>query len=93
MNDIYLLYTDSTQVTGICYLDESQLERREYDYQFVAFDEAGLAAGSEIISVRPYDSGSRGSIEDFQIEPDCRWVNGDSPIDLALKDKMEQVIA
>lgn len=83
---------DSSQITGICYLDESLLERREYDYQFVAFDEGGLAAGSEIVTVRPYDSGQRGSIENFQIQSDCEWVNINSPIDLALKDKMDQVI-
>lgn len=89
--DQYVL-EDSSQITGICYLDESLLERREYDYQFVAFDEGGLAAGSEIVTVRPYDSGQRGSIENFQIQSACEWVNVNSPIDLALKDKMDQVI-
>ena len=86
------VFEDTTQITATCYLDESDLERREYEYQFIAYDDSGLSAGSEIIVLRPYDTGQRGSIEDFQIKNDCDWVNGNSSIDLALKDKMEQVI-
>lgn len=87
------VFEDTAAVTGTCYLDESQLQRREYEYQFVAFDEGGLAAGSEIVTVRPYDSGERGAIESFQIQSDCDMINGNSPIGAALKDKMELVIS
>ncbi|NRB54209.1 MAG: hypothetical protein HRU41_41560, partial [Saprospiraceae bacterium] len=90
--DQYVL-EDTTQIVGTCYIDQSPLERREYEYQFLAYDEGGLSAGSEIIQLRPYDTGQRGSIENFGIGEDCNWVNGSSSIDLALKDKMEQVIA
>jgi len=55
----------------INYLDDSDLQRRAYDYQFLAFDDADLGAGSDIVTIRPYDSGERGEIQDIAISFVC----------------------
>lgn len=56
---------------SINYLDDSGLPRGEYDYQLLAFDEMNLGAGSEIITIRPHDSGERGTIRDLAVSASC----------------------
>ncbi|MEM6770247.1 MAG: hypothetical protein AAF597_06685 [Bacteroidota bacterium] len=56
---------------SINYLDETDLPRGDYDYQFLAFDDAGLGAGSEIVTLRPHDSGERGEIRDLSVAFEC----------------------
>ena len=56
---------------AINYLDDERLPRQDYDYQFLAFDDADLGAGSEIVTVRPHDSGERGEIQDLAIAATC----------------------
>lgn len=56
---------------AINYVDDGELLRGSYDYQFLAYDDADLSAGSEIISLRPYDSGVRGEIQDLDLRFAC----------------------
>ena len=49
-------------VTSTCYIDETTLERREYDYRFLAYDDHENVASSDVITVRPYDNGLRGTV-------------------------------
>ncbi|MEM8907395.1 MAG: hypothetical protein AAGD05_06065, partial [Bacteroidota bacterium] len=58
-------------LTATCYLDDASLEIREYDYRLLAFDEAANASSSDLLSVRPYDSGLRGSIDQFALDIAC----------------------
>jgi hypothetical protein len=63
---------DNAAVGGaINYVDDGELLRGSYDYQFLAYDDADLSAGSEIITLRPYDSGVRGEIQDLDLRFGC----------------------
>ena len=41
---------------------------KEYKYRLLALDQTGNASSSEILTVRPYDSGERGIITDLEID-------------------------
>ena len=71
---------------GINYVDDSDLLRGSYDYQFLAFDDADLNAGSEIVTFRPYDSGERGEIQDM----DLRFACADTIFTSALNEAVDQ---
>ena len=51
--------------TTTCYIDSTLLESIKYDYRFVAYDHSQNVSSSQIISVRPFDSGVRGEIASF----------------------------
>ena len=53
--------------TSTCFIDSVILDRREYEYRFLAYDNSGNNSSSEIITIKPYDSGKRGEIEDFML--------------------------
>ena len=74
---------------SVNYVDESQLPRGEYDYQFLAFDDAGLGAGSEIVTLRPHDSGERGEIRDLAVGFTC----ADSTVTTGLDEARNQSIS
>lgn len=61
------LTPDATTTTNY-FLDNDQLKRGEYQFRMVAKDESGNISGSQIITVRPYDSGLRGEIQNFSYE-------------------------
>lgn len=68
---------------SINFLDESDLLRGDYEYQFLAFDDAGLGAGSEIIALRPHDSGERGEIRDLSVSFNCEETTVTTDLDEA----------
>ena len=53
------------------FIDSSLLELRTYDYRLLAFDEQNNASSSKVLTVRPYDSGKRGEIQNLRLEIDC----------------------
>jgi len=57
--------------TTTCFIDDATLERREYEYRFVAYDLAGNVSSSDLVKVRPTDNGLRGTIEDFALNVNC----------------------
>lgn len=86
-------YADTTQLTGTCYVDTEPLERRSYEYQFIAYDKSGNASGSEIIIVRPYDSGARGEINNFSLSDSCQQVLVSSSISAGTEADMNTAIS
>ena len=58
-------------VTSTCYIDSTVLERRDYQYRMLAYDLVGNVSSSKLVTVRPYDNGVRGYIEDFAIKVNC----------------------
>jgi len=55
----------------INFVDDGDLLRGNYDYQFLAYDDADLSSGSETVTLRPYDSGERGEIRDVGLRFAC----------------------
>lgn len=53
------------------FVDDGDLLRGSYDYQFLAYDDGDLSAGSETVTLRPYDSGERGEIRDLGLRFAC----------------------
>lgn len=70
--EMYHVVESNDQVTGTSYIDPGPLDRQEYQYQLLAIDDNGNAAGSEVLTVRPYDSGERGSIDKLGITGGCQ---------------------
>jgi len=59
------------EVTTTCFIDDAILERRDYEYRFIAYDLADNVSSSELVEVRPYDNGVRGAVENFDIHVNC----------------------
>lgn len=59
------------QATTTCFIDEAPLDRRPYEYRFLAYDESGNVSSSEPIEVTPYDNGLRGTIDPFTVTVEC----------------------
>ncbi|MEM6967489.1 MAG: hypothetical protein AAF573_22185, partial [Bacteroidota bacterium] len=57
--------------TATTYQDTAILERRAYQYRLMAYDDDGNVFSSEVIAIRPYDSGLRGIIKDFKLYTEC----------------------
>ena len=51
-----------------------------------------LGAGSEIVTLRPYDDGSRGEIQDMAISFTCTSTTVESALDETLREIMEKII-
>ena len=81
--------TDTTEATATCYIDSTILERDDYQYQMIAYDESGNVSSSEILLVRPYDSGERGSIQNLQLQGACDETQVLSLLDSMLLADME----
>ncbi|MEM9929911.1 MAG: hypothetical protein AAF840_08845, partial [Bacteroidota bacterium] len=77
---------------SVNYVDETDLPRGDYEYQFLAFDEMNLGAGSDIIGVRPHDSGERGEIQDLTISFVCTDSTVTTYLDETLSDIMQKLI-
>ena len=75
-------------VTSTCYIDETILERREYEYRFLAYDDHDNASSSEVVTIRPYDNGKRGTIDDIRAIAECIPLTG---VDLPNKDAYELI--
>ncbi|MBC6992875.1 fibronectin type III domain-containing protein [Neolewinella lacunae] len=79
---------------SINYLDDDEaLIRQNYDYQFIAFDEMELGAGSEIVTLRPHDDGSRGEILDLAIGYACADSTITTDLDETVGTLMTNIIA
>lgn len=78
---------------GINYVDDGDLLRGRYDYQFLAFDDADLSAGSEIVTLRPYDSGERGEIQDLGLRFSCADTSYTSTLDAAVDQNLSNLIS
>jgi hypothetical protein len=59
------------EATTTCFIDDASLERRPYEYRFLAYDESGNVSSSEPVEVTPYDDGLRGAIEPFTVTVEC----------------------
>lgn len=59
------------EATSTSFVDAATLDRRPYEYRFLAYDETGNVSSSEPIEVVPYDSGKRGVIESFSVTVEC----------------------
>ena len=59
------------EVTTTCFIDDATLERRPYEYRFLAYDKSGNVSSSEPMELIPYDSGLRGTIEAFTVAVEC----------------------
>ena len=58
-------------ITSTCYLDTTILERREYQYRILSYDDQENVSSSEVITMRPYDSGKRGEIDAVKAKARC----------------------
>ncbi len=85
-------FEDTTQITATCYVDSETLERRSYEYQFIAYDATGNVSGSDIITVRPYDSGSRGNITSFDLDHQCELDSFPSDLNNQLTNQINNAI-
>lgn len=82
------------EITDISYIDPTTLERgRNYQYQMIALDDMGNAAGSDIITVKPYDSGVRGEITGFAISAQCDTIIADSLLANTVIEDIRQAMA
>ncbi|MEM9930466.1 MAG: hypothetical protein AAF840_11650, partial [Bacteroidota bacterium] len=54
-----------------CFIDDASLERRAYEYRFLAYDASGNVSSSAPMEVTPYDNGLRGAIENFAVTVAC----------------------
>ena len=63
------LIGDSSSVTN--YLDSTMLDPGTYQYRFTAFDLSENGSSSQLINIRPYTSGVRGTIEDLHLHARC----------------------
>jgi len=59
------------EITSTSFIDTTILERREYQYRFLSYDADKNVSSSSILTVRPYDSGKRGTIETFTGSAKC----------------------
>jgi hypothetical protein len=59
------------EATTTNFIDDATLERRPYEYRFLAYDESGNVSSSEPMELTPYDSGLRGTIEAFTVVVEC----------------------
>ncbi len=53
------------EISPANYIDTAFLQHKYYDYRLVAKDEAGRTNASKKITVKPYDDGLRGTIQNF----------------------------
>lgn len=67
----YLENLTPNSVTVTSYIDTAILERREYEYRLLAYDADDNDSSSELLTVRPYDSGRRGEIDHFEAQVVC----------------------
>ena len=65
-------------ITSTCHIDTTILERREYDFRMLAYDDNKNVSSSDIIHVRPYDNGKRGTVSGVNAIAECVPV-GDIP--------------
>ncbi len=63
------LIGDSASVTN--FLDPTILDPGTYQYRFAAFDLSENGSSSQLINIRPYTSGVRGTIESVDVLPRC----------------------
>ncbi|MFK8165492.1 MAG: fibronectin type III domain-containing protein, partial [Lewinella sp.] len=77
---------------SVNYVDETDLPLGDYEYQFLAFDEMNLGAGSEIVGIRPHDSGERGEIEDLAISFACTDSTTTTYLDETVNELMIKII-
>jgi hypothetical protein len=77
---------------SVNYVDETELPRGDYEYQFLAFDEMNLGAGSEIVGIRPHDSGERGEIEDFAVSFVCADSTITTYLDQTVSEQLTKII-
>lgn len=79
---------------SVNYVDAAEgLIRQDYDYQFIAFDDVELGAGSEIVTLRPLDDGLRGEIRDLAIGYACADSTVTTDLDETVSELLEKVIA
>ena len=78
---------------AVNYLDEDELPRREFQYQLIAFDDAGNNAGSEMLTVRPYDDGTREEVSDLSLSFSCADSTLISPLDAATQHRIDEFLA
>ncbi|MEL7162414.1 MAG: hypothetical protein AAFN92_16770, partial [Bacteroidota bacterium] len=75
------------------YLDETPLQRRRYDYQLLAFDDAGLGAGSQVLTLTPYDDGQRSAIEHINLIQECQDTVYDHALPSVTQEHIETSLA
>jgi len=63
------LIGDSSSVTN--FLDSTMLDPGTYQYRLAAFDLSENGSASQLINIRPYTSGVRGTIEAVHLQPRC----------------------
>lgn len=78
---------------SVNYVDETELPRGDYEYQLLAFDEMNLGAGSEIVGVRPHDSGERSEVQDLAVSFACTDSTVTTYLDETVNEILEKVIA
>lgn len=59
------------EVVSTNFIDTTVLERREYQYRLLAYDSSGNVGSSDIVKIRPFDSGKRGDILNFNTDIQC----------------------
>ncbi|MEM9917958.1 MAG: hypothetical protein AAF990_07670 [Bacteroidota bacterium] len=69
--DAFLQILLQNNPTDSCYVDTTILERREYDYRLVAYDDQDNVSSSQILHIRPYDSGRRGAVSNVSVRTVC----------------------
>lgn len=73
-------------------VDRDPLDDRQYDYRMLAFDESGNASSSKIITIRPYQTGSRGEITQLNVAFDCATTTEVTTVSEVLYESMGDMV-